>query len=276
MNTETTSWVQTELAQAKLGDARPPRRTRRTKRLVQLAERRGAQPNASIPQACGNAAATKAAYRFYDNEDIPASEILVSHGKATQKRLAQERVVLAIQDTTQLDYTHHPATTGPPRRTGLGVLNDEAHQGLLTHTTLAVTPQRVPLGVIQQQVWARSAEELGQRHKRKSRPISEKESQKWLTSPPRRTSLETTAELQKQLPQTHIVSVGDREADIYDLFLQAQELRQDVLVRAAWDRRVAHPEGHLWAYMESRPVAGNVTITVPRKPGPPRRARPHR
>jgi hypothetical protein len=210
-----------------------------------------------LSQACGSAAATKAAYRFYANEAIDSDQILASHRQATQQRLeqAQEQVVLAVQDTTQLDYTAHPATTG------LGVLNDEAHQGLLMHTTLAVTPQRVPLGILDQQVWTRSAADLGKRHERKHRSIQEKESQKWLTS------LESTATLQAQLPQTRLVSVGDREADVYDLFLQAQARHQDVLVRAAWDRCVAHPEGHLWAYLHSQPIAGTLTITVPRKPG---------
>jgi Transposase Tn5 dimerisation domain len=121
------------------------------------------------------------------------------------------------------------------------------------------------LGILDQQVWGRPAEELGKRHARKQRPIREKESQKWLTS------LKATAAAQQHLPHSRLVSVGDREADIYDLFLEAQALEQEVLVRAAWDRGVAHPEGHLWAYLGSRPVAGTATITVPRQPGQPAR-----
>jgi hypothetical protein len=112
-------WAEIELGRAELGD------TRRTQRLIQLAAQRGAQPNASIPQACGNPAATKAAYRFYENQAIEGHAILFSHQQATLERLAQEKIVLAVQDTTQLDYTDHPATTG------LGVLNDADHQGLL-------------------------------------------------------------------------------------------------------------------------------------------------
>jgi len=184
---------------------------------------------------------------------------LTSHCEVTKGRLAKEKVVLAVQDTTQLDYTDHPSTSG------LGVLHDESHYGLLMHTTLAVTPQRVPLGIIDQQVWARPAEEFGKKHKRKSRRIDQKESQKWLTS------LEATARLQEQLPQTHIVSIGDREADIYDLFMKAESLKQDILVRASWDRCVDAPQAHLWAYIESCSIAGSVSITVPRKDGKPAR-----
>jgi len=130
------------------------------------------------------------------------------------------------------------------------------------HTTLAVTPQRVPLGLLDQQVWTRPAETLGRKPHHDTRRIGEKESQKWLIS------LEMTAKAQAHLPNTTLVSVGDREADIYDLFdlfLLAHKLQQDVLVRGAWDRRVAHPEGRLWAHLEACPVAGTVTITTPRQ-----------
>ena len=63
--------------------------------------------------------------------------MLASHVGATRRRVRGEAVVLAVQDTTSLDYTGHPATTG------LGVLNDAKHQGFLVHTTLAITPERV-------------------------------------------------------------------------------------------------------------------------------------
>jgi hypothetical protein len=59
--------------------------------------------------------------------------------------------------------------------------------------------------------------------------------------------------------------VGDREADVYELFALSHSLSQDVLVRAAWNRKVEHPENYLWSFMEIQPVAGQLTITVPRK-----------
>ncbi len=244
MNQETQSWAEQEFGNADLGDYR------RTRRLVQLAEQRGAQPNASITQSCGDKAAAKAAYRFYENDAISTTAIMSSHQEATQARMSQESVVLAPQDTTQLDYTNHPATEG------LGTLHNKKQQGMLMHTTFAVTPERVPLGIIHQQIWTRPVEEYGKKHKRKQLPIEEKESQKWLTS------LEATSRMQKQLPHTKIVSVGDREADVYELFALSQTLSQDVLVRASWNRKVEHPENYLWSFLESQPVAGQFTITV--------------
>jgi hypothetical protein len=91
--------------------------------------------------------------------------------------------------------------------------------------------------------------------------IAAKESRKWLVS------LEATAQLQAELPQVRLVRVADREADVFDFFLKAQELGQHLLVRAARNRGVPHPEKYLWDYLETSPPTGHLTIAVPRRPG---------
>jgi hypothetical protein len=240
-------WADVEFCRADLGDIR------RRQRLIQLASQRGVCPNASIAQSCASSSATKAAYRFYDNDAIEPQAILASHQQATVERMSAQSLLLAVQDTTELDYSHHPATSG------LGTLHHKEQKGLLVHTTLAVTPERVPLGIIQQQVWSRPEAEFGKKHQRKERPISLKESYKWLKS------LQATAQLQQQLPNTLLVSVGDREADVYELFVKAKQLSQDILVRASWNRCVDHKENYLWEHLHSHPVAGTLTITVPRQ-----------
>lgn len=252
-NERTRSWAQHEFGGAKLGDQR------RTDRLVWLAEQRSRRPSASLPESCGSGAGVKAAYRFYDSVSIRPQAILDPHRRATVKRMAEQRVVLLPQDTTQVDYTTHTDTLG------LGVLQNKQQRGLLLHTTLAVTPERVPLGVVDQQIWTRDPSQFGKRHDRKTRPTSEKESQKWLNS------LAVAVELQAELPGVQLVSIADREGDVYDFMRQATSAGPAVLVRAAWDRAVDHPQGHLWAFLESQPVAGELTITVPRQPGQPTR-----
>jgi hypothetical protein len=246
------TWAEEEFGEAALGDVR------RTARLIQLATVLGAQPSASLPAAADEAATLKAAYRFFDNDHIHADAILASHVRATTARLAAVPLVLAVQDTTYLDWTTHPATTG------LGPLAAPSHQGLLAHTTLALTPEHVPLGLLQQQVWVRDpAVRRNQDHKQ--RPIEEKESQKWLTS------LEAVIAAHAQCPSTHFVSVGDREADVYDLFLGKRPAGVDLLVRAAWDRRVEHDEKYLWAAMATTPVAATITIHIGRRGAQPAR-----
>ena len=163
-------WAEIEFGETELGDVR------RRRRLIEMATTLANRPTGSLPEACEDGAQLKAVYRFFANDEIEPSAMLASHVEATMDRLQQERLVLAVQDTTVLDYTHHPATTG------LGALNDARQQGMFVHSTLAITPERVPLGLLAQAVWTRDPAEVGKRATRKQRPIAEKESQKWLTS----------------------------------------------------------------------------------------------
>jgi hypothetical protein len=250
---EQEDWIETEFGAADLGDAR------RTQRLLMLMGQLAARPGASLPEACGSRGQLKAAYRFFATEAIEPEDLWASHIAATYERAAAVPVVLAVQDTTELNWTAHPATSGLGPRGGL------SQQGLLVHTTLAFTPERVPLGIVAQAVWARDPGTVGQRVTRKQRPIEEKESYKGLAS------LQAVGEARQACPQTHWVSVGDREADVYDLLVAERPAGVDLLVRAAWDRRVAHPEQYLWATVSAWPVAATLTVHVPRHEGQPAR-----
>jgi transposase-like protein len=190
------SWAVTEWADADLGDAR------RTQRLVELATVLAQRPSASWPEACSSRAQLKAAYRFLDNDANDPHAILASHVEATTARLAAVPRVLAVPETTELDWTAHPATTG------LGPLAHPDHHGLPVPTTLALTPERVPVGLLAQHVWAREPDPVGTRATRKRRPITEQESQQWLTR------VEAVMAAQAQCPHTHVVWVGDREAEV--------------------------------------------------------------
>jgi len=242
-----TNWAVREFADAELGDER------RTKRLVELANVLGQHPTAALPEACGDGGMLKAAYRFFDNDAIEAQDMLQSHAESTYRRLDQVSLVLAVQDTTEVNWTGHPATQG------LGPLGHMACQGLLVHTTLALTPERVPLGLLAQQVWARDPTQVGKRARRKQLPISQKESQKWLHS------LDAVFTARDCCPTTRLVSVGDREADVYDVLAAARPAGVDLLIRAAWDRCVGGPEHYVWATVEAQPVSDHLLLQVPRR-----------
>ncbi len=237
-------WAEEGFSGAELGDKRL------TARLVQLAGVLGEKPQGSLPDASGEPATLKAAYRFFDNEGVTPEGMLQSHIEATYRRMVSVKVVLAVQDTTFLDWSAHPETEG------LGPLTSATTQGLVAHSTLAISEEHVPLGVLAQQVWARDAEGLAQMKSRKQRPIAEKESQKWLKS------LEAVEAARQACPDTHFVSVGDREADIYDLFRVERSVGVDLLVRAAMDRRVEAEEGYLWAALAATPVVAVTEVTV--------------
>jgi Transposase DNA-binding/Transposase Tn5 dimerisation domain len=242
-------WAEEEFSGAELGDKRL------TARLVQLASVLGEKPQSSLPDASGEAATLKAAYRFFDNEGVKPEGMLASHIEATYRRMASVPLVLAVQDTTYLDWTSHPDTQG------LGPLASASRQGLLAHSTLAISAERVPLGVLAQQVWARDAETFAQLQDHKQRVIEEKESHKWLKS------LEAVEVAHQACPNTHFVSVGDREADIYDLFLVERSDGVDLLVRAANDRRVEAEERYLWAALEATPIGATAEVKVPPRHG---------
>lgn len=248
-------WAQAEFGGAQLGDRRL------NKRLIQLAQQRRAMPQASIAQSCDGLAGMRAAYRFYDNQEVQVEQIQAPHRQATLGRAGHYPVVLAIQDSTQVDLTAHPHTAG------VGYLQDLAHTGFLLHTTLLVTPQRDPLGVVQQQVWVRDPADFGKRQKRRQLATQQKESQKWLTS------LDEVAHLQSELPNTHLVSVGDSEADIYALFAHAASLRQSFVVRACRDRVIqSEDERHLWRFLVQQAPGGLLEVAIPRQANRPARS----
>jgi hypothetical protein len=96
---EQPSWAAQEMASVNLGDQRLNRRAAR------LLETLGAKPTVSIPAACKGWAETQAAYRFFAQERVTVQELLAPHGECTLKRARAHPVVLAIQDTSELDYT---------------------------------------------------------------------------------------------------------------------------------------------------------------------------
>ncbi len=244
------TWAAVEFGGCALGDARL------TRRLVELAEDFYAQPTGSIPQACGgDRSKTKAAYRLLSNPRVDMQTLLEPHYLATEARLGAHRLVLAVQDTTSLNYSSHPATQG------MGpVGNSIEARGLQVHSTLTLTPDGTPLGFIDVQSWARNAEEFGKRRTSRQRPIGLKESNKWLHS------LQICADVQQRQPGTTIVSVADREADIYELFAQAAGPDSPrLLVRAAQNRRVQSEQKLLWPTVMAQTPAGDEVIRVPRQ-----------
>jgi len=250
-------WAEEELGQSDMGDRRL------NKRAVSIAKAFYARPQANIPQACQTRAETKATYRFLDHPETSMEKVLASHYEATLDRIGREEVVLAVQDTTTLNYTAHAATEnlGPIgyRRNG--------GTGLLVHDTMAFNREGTPLGLLDVQCWARDEKEFGKRKRRHEVAIEQKESYKWLAS------LQKIAEAQKQCPKSTLVSVADREADIYEFFKLAlsDPSMPKLLVRAEQDRLLAEGQGHLWEKMEREETAGFQQIRVPRQKNRPAR-----
>ncbi len=250
-------WAEREFGGAQLYD------NRLRKRLTSLARDFYAQPGTLIPQMMsGQMAKSVAAYRFFSNERIDMQSLLHGHVEATLERMAQHKVVLAVQDTSTLNYTGLQATEG------LGPINNKADKsvGMMLHPTLAVSMDGTPLGLLDVQCWARDPEQKGKAKDRTNKPIEEKESYRWLRS------YEAAAVAQRECPDTMVVSVGDRESDIYELFDLAykSDNQPHVLVRADKGRKrkakAANTQDDLaplWEMMGAQPVAGQQQVFVP-------------
>jgi hypothetical protein len=182
------SWVSDELGEANLGDAR------RTQRLIRIVEDLAAKPNASVPQASRDKAAMQGMYDFWANRRVSPDAIISAHAQKTIERMSEHQTVLAIQDTTELDYSAHRSTQG------LGGISKTRARGLKVHSVLATSAAGVPLGILHQEVWARP--KVRKRDDRRRVLIEQKESMRWLRS------LEVTQRLVRD--QTRVITVCDR------------------------------------------------------------------
>jgi hypothetical protein len=253
-------WAEEEFGGVMLGDERLKQR------LLILARDFYARPQANVPRACRTRARSKAAYRFLEHNKTSMDVLLKAHYEAATQRVGREKLVLAVQDTTSLNYSTHPATEnlGPIGSKEKGVV------GLLLHSTMAFDEEGTPLGLLGVQCWARDEAAFGQKHQRRQRPIEEKESAKWLKS------FQQVAEVQKHTAGTRLVSIGDRESDVYELFHRALAAVNGpwLLIRAEQDRLLAEGQGHLCSAVAAQPCAGIQEIQVPRRGNQPaRRAR---
>lgn len=234
------TWAAQELATARFGDARL------TQRLIRIVAAKLANPTGSIPQARGDWAATKAAYRFFASDQIRPDAIRAAHRDATLDRVRCHETILVLQDTTELNDSAHPHTTG------LGHLDNALCRGLKVHSGLATTLAGVPLGLLHQAVWTRDATSKGRNAR--TRPQAAKESQRWLT---------TLAQVQALVPAaTRIIVVADREADLYPLFIAPRDDRTDLVVRATYDRGLVGGES-LATVAAQVAWQGTRTVAIP-------------
>jgi len=244
-------WAEEEFYTAELYDPRLNRR------LLDIARDFYRQPMSPVTQACGSHTRTVAAYRFFNNERVTMEELMRAHTEASIDRIREQRVVLAVQDTTTLNYTTHSTTEG------LGPIGTakQAAVGLVLHDTMAFTPDGTPLGLLDVQCWVRDPEDVGKRYRRKQLPIEEKESFKWIKS------YQAVNQVQKACPDTMLVSVGDRESDIYELFLETVKNPDGpkLLIRSERSRNRKTDQDFLWDDAAKQEVAGYQTIHIPRQ-----------
>ena len=208
---------------------------------------------------------TKAAYRFLSNQAVSEREILDGHFQATAARFAATAgPVLVLQDTTEFSFQRtRPEAIGaigysPSRREADGRFRLHTVCGLLMHSSLAIAPEGLPLGLAAIKFWSRAkfkGTAALKRHINPTRvPIEAKESMRWLENMQTATALLGDA--------GRLVHIGDRENDIYEFFCAAHEVGTHFLVRTCVDR-LAGDGGHtIAAEMAGVAVAGHHLVEI--------------
>lgn len=251
-------WTNEEFSEIEFGDKRLK------VRFLKIAKQFSKKSEAPINQACEDWADTKAAYRFFDNKKVSSENIISEHCKRTKIRAEYLDTILAIQDTCYLSYTNHPKTEGLCNITG-------NVKGLVMHTAFAISPDGLPIGILHQKIWSRKPDLKKSRNYRFV-PIEEKEPFKWIYALRESIKLLTSSQKKKK-----IISIADREADVFEFMTEHKKLGASFIIRAKSNRPInkdkkrSKTKEKLWEYMEKIKASAILKVKVPEKKGQPKR-----
>ena len=212
------------------------------------------QPDKSVLTASGGRGQAKAVYRMLANGKYTDDAVMSAHHDAIQTRYDEIRAergeveLLAVQDTMSVNYEGHKKTTD------LGYTGNDT-RGLSVHSCMLIDDVGVPLGVLAQDAYSRSEPKAkGTHFEKRSRPIEEKESYRWL---------KTMEDAAKAAPRgAKIIHVADREGDIYELYALATRTDQSFVIRAIHDRNDNTNE-HIITKLYGSEAIAQITVTVP-------------
>jgi Transposase Tn5 dimerisation domain/Transposase DNA-binding len=230
-------WVEKEISTVSFPTKNRKKLEKRFRKVLDAMSRK---PSLKFTASCKGRAEVAGAYRFVDHEDVTAAVVLAPHRDATIQRIREHPVVLIPQDTTEIDVTRpHEVMVGS------GPLNDSSRVGFHDHASVAMTPERVGLGVVDAQIWARDFEEFEKdaaqkRAERRAKSIEEKESVRWVEG------YRQACRVAQEAPATQIVSIADSEGDIYEYIWEGRRVKgvrkAEFIIRACQDRALAPDE----------------------------------
>jgi hypothetical protein len=224
----------------------------------------------SVPYACQDWANTKAAYRFFSNDEVSEDQIMAGHFQATRDRLSQaNQKILMLHDTCEFSFQRDKdSKVGLLGRPSCGKGKDGrikfiTVRGILMHSSLAMTSEGLPLGLAAIKFWTRKQFKGCNALKKKINPtrvpIEAKESFRWLENMRQSTALANHPR--------DCVHIGDRESDIFELFSLADELGTNFLVRTCVDRLAEGGDRTIAVEMKKALVKGRHRIQARNKLG---------
>jgi hypothetical protein len=252
MITDATEWAKETFKDSELGD---PRRTRR---LIRLACSYAKNIGSSTVECCeGDDAQVEGAYRFLRNDGVKPGAIRAGGFRSTARLAAAKGILLAIEDTTTISYKHEVAK-------GLGYTSSRAlakTKGFNVHSVLLLSEATgETIGLIEQSWFCRDNGDYGKSAARKKRSYQDKESYKWESAS--RNMSEILGEKMKD-----IISICDREADIYDYLFYKLSQQQRFIVRAREDRKTTSEEHKLFNQVLDTPILGTYKVSIEQRGG---------
>ena len=250
------NWVADNFGGADLGDVR------RNQRLLTIANVLSGQPHGNLHRMLPDWNDAKAAYEFLKRPEVTFEAVGAAHRKWVRRACAQPGDYLLISDTTTLDYSSHPCTSG------LGRVGDNGGLGLFLHSTLAVrveewdaggAPLVQVLGMAVQKCWARTMPTIGAGKEKKAKRLARpRESERWA---------EAVKTLEYPPPGARWTHVADREADIYEVFETCLQTGSDWIVRANQRRALSDEDGSIFDAVARRLLLGTKDIELRARPG---------
>ena len=244
------SWSENTFGKCALGDAR------RTKRLVKMAASLAASIGQSVVKSIDDESQVEGAYRLLRNAQVRSEDIAEGGFLATAARVKDKGTLLALEDTTSLNFRHGVAEElgyiGPP---------SQKKKGMQVHSVLLLNARsKETLGLIEQSRWLRQASALTNKNQRARQAYHDKESFKW-----QRSSEAIAERLGDTLQDT--ISVCDRESDIYEYMHYKVSAGQRFVVRTHYNRKLADTGLKLFDIVRELEGAGTYKAHIEQKGG---------
>lgn len=203
----------------------------------------------------------KGAYRFIENPQITPKPLEEASVNFTLRTCCSHKIILSVSDTTSLNFTNHRATQG------LGPIDQATIKGILSHNSIALGLDGVPLGILRHQAWVRDPEDYGKAKTRAQRNIEEKESYRWVQC------VQDIAQKFNALEQDrpYLIHVFDREGDIYEVFQTLESTGDGAVIRSSHNRKIQGEQNLLHDQVRLAPTLGKALLEIPRKHNEPKR-----
>jgi hypothetical protein len=221
--------------------------SRLSKRLEKVLLQMSTEPTSGVNSLSLCKYQKKAYYRFINNSKVYSENLMLGYQDySVSSALLGSQVVLALQDTTELDFT------GNRSASHLDCLEYEHKRGFYLHNHLLLNGLGVPYGLFSQQFYGYKLADLGKAKERKYDDITEKHSYRWLQE------FEMLQERFKTNTDKMVISTSDRESDIHEVLQARKYAHIHYIIRSKSNRTLSEPTASADVHTIWEAVAGEL------------------